>query len=64
MASRVVNHEGIGAKKLRAHGLGGTPADLVELHVQAKRYLCWHRPTYRKKLSVASQGTLGFKAAR
>ena len=57
----VLNHEGIGAQTMRAHGLGGLVANLVELHVQAKRYLCWHRPSYREKLSVASQGTLEFQ---
>jgi predicted HD phosphohydrolase len=57
----VVDHEGIGAQELREHGLGGEVADLVEQHVQAKRYFCFIRPNYLQRLSVASRGTLDFQ---
>lgn len=57
----VLEHERIGAELLRACGLGGAVAELVELHVQAKRYLCFARPTYEARLSEASRGTLEFQ---
>ena len=57
----VVDHEGIGADYLRQHGLGGELADLVLLHVEAKRYLCQARPEYAQQLSSASKGTLEFQ---
>jgi predicted HD phosphohydrolase len=57
----VVDHERLGAELLRECGLGGKVADLVELHVQAKRYLCQARPAYAAKLSPASKGTLAFQ---
>lgn len=57
----VLNHERLGAQLLRSCGLGGAVAELVELHVQAKRYLCFARPAYRERLSEASRGTLAFQ---
>ena len=57
----VMEHERIGADFLRSHGLAGPVADLVGLHVQAKRYLCHTRPKYAERLSVASKGTLVFQ---
>lgn len=57
----VLEHERVGADLLRDSGLGGAVADLVELHVQAKRYLCFARPAYAAALSEASRGTLAFQ---
>jgi phosphonate degradation associated HDIG domain protein len=57
----VLDHERIGADRLRASGLGGELADLVELHVQAKRYLCCRTESYFEQLSEASRGTLNFQ---
>ena len=57
----VLEHERLGADLLRACGLGGEVAELVELHVQAKRYLCFARPGYADRLSEASLGTLAFQ---
>jgi len=57
----VLNHEQVGAERLRECGFSGRVADLVELHVQAKRYLCFSRTGYAQKLSAASRGTLAFQ---
>jgi len=57
----VLEHERVGAQYLRDCGFSGRIADLVELHVQAKRYLCFSRPGYAQKLSSASLGTLAFQ---
>ena len=57
----VMEHERIGADFLRSRGLSGPPADLVALHVQAKRYLCHTRPVYAAGLSAASSRTLDFQ---
>jgi phosphonate degradation associated HDIG domain protein len=54
----VAKHESIGADHLRALGLPESVADLVEGHVQAKRYLCSTTAGYADKLSAASAGTL------
>ena len=39
----------------------GEVADFVELHVQAKRYLCHAKDGYHARLSSASRGTLKFQ---
>ncbi|MEE2750149.1 MAG: HDIG domain-containing metalloprotein [Myxococcota bacterium] len=57
----VLNHEQLGAQRLRDCGFPDRVADLVGLHVQAKRYLCFSRPGYAEKLSDASRGTLAFQ---
>ena len=54
----VQNHEKVGADYLRGFGFSDRLADLVEGHVQAKRYLCFKYPRYFEKLSEASQKTL------
>ena len=51
-----VNHEVIGALFLRECGLPALTCDLVQQHVDAKRYLVWKNPAY--KLSPASRTTL------
>ena len=57
----VLYHEKIGAAYLQKYGFSARVTDLVELHVQAKRYLCWKNPVYYQKLSPASKGTLEFQ---
>lgn len=57
----VVDHEHIGADFLLACGYSERVADLVRLHVQAKRYLCFRHPKYLANLSRASAGTLAFQ---
>ena len=52
----VLDHELIGAQRLREWGFPDRVADLVELHVQAKRYLCFSKPGYAQTLSQASLG--------
>ncbi len=57
----VMDHETIGANFLMKHGCSQRMADLVAAHVGAKRYLCHRKPSYYKKLSEASKGTLEFQ---
>jgi len=57
----VLEHERWGAQYLLNHGFSRRVAQLVELHVQAKRYLCFHNPKYHRNLSEASKGTLAFQ---
>ena len=57
----VVNHEGLGARLLKTVGFSSRITQLVELHVQAKRYLCFKNPNYYRQLSSASKGTLQFQ---
>lgn len=54
----VALHEHIGAAWLRDRGFSRVIADLVEGHVQAKRYLVSRAKGYAGKLSAASAGTL------
>ncbi|RFM26030.1 phosphonate degradation HD-domain oxygenase [Deminuibacter soli] len=54
----VVNHEGIGAAYLKQHGFSDRICAMVDMHVQAKRYLVATDPGYRAKLSPASLQTL------
>ena len=56
-----VNHEKLGADYLRARGFSERVARLVESHVQAKRYLTYQYPSYRRQLSEASLATLAFQ---
>ena len=57
----VVNHEGVGSRLLKTVGFSDRVTQLVELHVQAKRYLCFKNPQYYQRLSPASKGTLQFQ---
>ena len=54
----VADHEGIGARWLADLGFDEDVTDLVDAHVQAKRYLVATRPDYAARLSEASAGTL------
>ncbi len=55
------SHEKIGADFLREKGFSERIAQLVEHHVQAKRYLTFKNSDYFKNLSVASKVTLSFQ---
>lgn len=57
----VKRHEKIGADYLRSKGFPERVAQLVENHVQAKRYLTFKFPEYLNSLSEASIMTLGFQ---
>lgn len=57
----VVDHEKLGADFLRSKGFSEDIASLVQNHVQAKRYLTWHSPSYYEQLSGASKKTLEFQ---
>jgi phosphonate degradation associated HDIG domain protein len=54
----VADHEGLGGNYLREKGFSVEMAQLVESHVNAKRYLTYKYPEYYEKLSVASRITL------
>jgi phosphonate degradation associated HDIG domain protein len=54
----VVNHEGIGANYLRSQGFSERLCAIVDMHVQAKRYLVATDASYEEKLSEASRETL------
>ena len=56
-----LSHEKIGASYLRQNGFSEKIAQLVLMHVQAKRYLCFRFPEYHQKLSEASLQTLVFQ---
>lgn len=57
----VMSHEKIGADYLRSKGFPERIAQLVESHVQAKRYLTFRYPYYYNGLSEASKKTLEFQ---
>ena len=57
----ITGHEHIGANFLRSLGFVGLIPDLVEKHVQAKRYLTYINPEYLSQLSDASTKTLKFQ---
>ncbi len=57
----VLHHEHIGADYLRSLGVAETTCQLVQMHVDAKRYLAATRDGYFSKLSEASVKTLGFQ---
>jgi phosphonate degradation associated HDIG domain protein len=50
-------HEALGQRFLEKH-FGPAVSEPVRLHVAAKRYLCAVEPTYRTKLSPASEQSL------
>lgn len=57
----VKRHEQIGADFLRERGFPERVAQLVENHVQAKRYLTYKDPAYYNQLSEASKKTLEYQ---
>lgn len=56
-----VDHERLGADYLRARGFSEKVAQLIEHHVNAKRYLVYKNPDYFARLSEASLKTLEFQ---
>jgi phosphonate degradation associated HDIG domain protein len=58
------SHEKIGADYLRVKGFSERIAQLVENHVQAKRYLTFVSPAYYDKLSEASKETLEYQGGK
>lgn len=57
----VVDHEAVGANYLRQAGFSEKIAQLVESHVDAKRYLTFKYPGYYTQLSAASKKTLHYQ---
>lgn len=60
----VKRHEQLGADFLRSLGFSEKIAQLVENHVQAKRYLTFRYPDYYTKLSEASKQTLIYQGVQ
>lgn len=56
-----VDHEKLGADYLRELGFSEKVAQLIEHHVNAKRYLVYKNPAYFARLSEASVKTLEFQ---
>ncbi|WP_020605479.1 phosphonate degradation HD-domain oxygenase [Spirosoma spitsbergense] len=56
-----VDHEKLGADFLREQGFSEKVAQLIENHVNAKRYLVYKHPDYFARLSEASVRTLEFQ---
>ena len=56
-----VDHEKLGADFLREQGFSEKVAQLIEHHVNAKRYLVFKNPNYFARLSEASLRTLEFQ---
>lgn len=56
-----VDHEKLGADYLREMGFPEKVAQLIEHHVNAKRYLVFKNPNYFARLSEASIKTLEFQ---
>ena len=57
----VKDHEHVGADFLLKLGFPHRVAKLARSHVQAKRYLCFHKPDYYSGLTEASKTTLKFQ---
>jgi phosphonate degradation associated HDIG domain protein len=60
----IISHEKIGANYLRSKGFSEKIAQLVENHVQAKRFLTYKYPEYYNQLSEASKQTLEYQGGR
>jgi phosphonate degradation associated HDIG domain protein len=56
-----IDHERLGADYLRGLGFSEKTAQLIEHHVNAKRYLTFRNPNYFARLSEASLKTLEFQ---
>ncbi len=54
----IVNHEKIGATFLQLSGFSERLINMVQNHVNAKRYLTFKDPAYHNQLSLASKETL------
>lgn len=60
----VKRHEKIGADFIRSKGFPERVAQLIESHVQAKRYLTFKYPEYYNNLSEASRKTLEYQGGK
>jgi 2-amino-1-hydroxyethylphosphonate dioxygenase (glycine-forming) len=60
----VKSHEKIGADFIRSKGFPERVAQLIESHVQAKRYLTFKYPEYYNNLSEASRKTLDYQGGK
>lgn len=60
----IKEHEKLGADFLRQKGFSEKVAQLVESHVEAKRYLTYAEPGYHEQLSEASKKTLEYQGGR
>lgn len=56
-----IDHERLGADFLRDQGFSEKTVQLIENHVNAKRYLVAKNPDYLARLSEASLQTLGYQ---
>jgi len=56
-----LDHEAVGAARLREYGFSQKVVELVHSHVAAKRYLCYANQRYFDNLSHASKMTLQFQ---
>jgi phosphonate degradation associated HDIG domain protein len=56
-----IDHERLGADYLRERGFSEKVSQLIEHHVNAKRYLVYKNPKYFARLSEASLKTLEFQ---
>jgi 2-amino-1-hydroxyethylphosphonate dioxygenase (glycine-forming) len=54
----IINHEKVGAAFLKSRGFSDRLIQLVQRHVDAKRYLTFKYPEYYEQLSEASKITL------
>ncbi len=54
----IINHENAGAAFLKSRGFSNRLIQLVQKHVDAKRYLTFKYPAYYEQLSEASKITL------
>ncbi|MBC8151997.1 MAG: HD domain-containing protein [Bacteroidetes bacterium] len=59
-----IDHERLGADFLRKRGFSEKVAQLIENHVNAKRYLTHKNPDYYTNLSEASRQTLQFQGGQ
>jgi phosphonate degradation associated HDIG domain protein len=60
----VVDHEKIGAQFILDKGFSSTIAELIQSHVDAKRYLTYAYPEYFAQLSEASKKTLAHQGGK
>ena len=60
----VKSHGDIGAEYLLKKGFSKRVAQLVQNHVQAKRYLTYRQPSYYDSLSEASKKTLVYQGGK
>jgi len=60
----ILNHEIHGAKFLKSLGYSSLICEMVENHINTKRYLITKNSDYYDKLSTASQSTFAFQGGK